>query len=134
MPTKQELEIEVDKLHTIIEEKEDELEAYANTVEELKAQLKKSMTSASVESASISPTTLGTENLLVAILFASCLGALKDAQTLGPMEDKDFQASLPKFINQAATLCFNAIRTVPKIVENLNPSTEEAATEVTEAI
>lgn len=37
-------------------------------------------------------------------LMAACIGALKDPQNLGPLDDANFQAQLPLFVDQAETL------------------------------
>lgn len=49
-------------------------------------------------------------------LMAACIGALKDPQNLGPLDDANFQAQLPLFIDQAETLFTRLIERI------LNPT------------
>lgn len=45
-----------------------------------------------------------TQNLIRAIVFSSCLGALKDWQSGGPIDEKSFAHNAPRFLDQAFTL------------------------------
>lgn len=47
-----------------------------------------------------------------ALLLASCIAAIKDPMTGGPMDENNFNNCLPKFIRQAYTLYYNVLRTL----------------------
>lgn len=67
-------------------------------------------------------------------LLIACVGALKDAQSHGPMDEQNFAACAPVFADQAITLYqltkkrFDSLDNLPSPENDLGMSNEELAT------